>query len=148
VVEEIRGRRAARPCRTAATSPNSRRCRTWPPARRERWGGVHILINNAGILRDKTFAKMDPADFEMVVRVHLMGSAFATKAVWATMREQNYGRILMTTSSIGAWRQFRAGELWRGQAGRGRPCQNAVPRKARKHNIRVNSLAPTAPARG
>ena len=55
---------------------------------KERWGGVHILINNAGVLRDKTFAKMDPADFEFVVRVHLIGSAFATKACWDTFREQ------------------------------------------------------------
>src|SRR5688500_2608452 len=54
---------------------------------REAWGSVHILINNAGILRDKTFAKMDMKDFELVVRVHLLGSAFASKAVWETMRE-------------------------------------------------------------
>ncbi|MFN4223071.1 MAG: SDR family NAD(P)-dependent oxidoreductase, partial [Novosphingobium meiothermophilum] len=49
---------------------------------KERWGGVHVLINNAGILRDKSFTKMDPADFETVVKVHLIGSAFATKACW------------------------------------------------------------------
>lgn len=47
----------------------------------ERWGGVHVLINNAGILRDRTFAKMDPADFELVVRVHLLGTAYATHTV-------------------------------------------------------------------
>src|SRR5690606_7796260 len=73
---------------------------------KEAWGGVHILINNAGILRDKTFAKMDPADFELVVRVHLLGTAFATKACWETMREQNYGRVLMTTSSTGLGGNF------------------------------------------
>src|SRR5688500_12725110 len=73
---------------------------------KEAWGGVHILINNAGILRDKSFAKMEPADFELVVRVHLLGSAFASKAVWETMREQNYGRILMTTSSSGLGGNF------------------------------------------
>lgn len=49
---------------------------------KETWGGVHVLINNAGILRDKSFTKMDLADFEMVVKVHLLGSANATKAVW------------------------------------------------------------------
>lgn len=54
---------------------------------KEAWGGVHVLINNAGVLRDKTFAKMEPADFEFVVRVHLLGSAFATKACWETFRE-------------------------------------------------------------
>ena len=57
------------------------------------WGGVHILINNAGILRDKSFVKMTMDDFGIVVDVHLIGSANATKAVWETMREQNYGRI-------------------------------------------------------
>src|SRR3546814_3519498 len=58
-----------------------------------------ILINNAGVLRDKTFAKMEPVDFDFVVKVHLSGSAFATKACWDTFREQAYGRILMTASS-------------------------------------------------
>ena len=70
---------------------------------REAWGGVHILINNAGILRDKSFAKMEMADFRMVVDVHLIGSANCTKAVWELMREQNYGRILMTASSTGLY---------------------------------------------
>jgi NAD(P)-dependent dehydrogenase (short-subunit alcohol dehydrogenase family) len=69
-------------------------------------GGVHVLINNAGIIRDKTFAKMDPADFELVVRVHLFGAAFATKACWETMREQNYGRVLMVSSSTGLGGNF------------------------------------------
>ena len=66
---------------------------------KEAWGGVHVLINNAGILRDKSFAKMTMEDFELVVKGHLVGSANCTKAVWDLMREQNYGRILMTTSS-------------------------------------------------
>ena len=73
---------------------------------KEAWGGVHILINNAGILRDKSFTKMEMADFDLVVKVHLLGSAYATKAVWETMREQNYGRILMTASSTGLYGNF------------------------------------------
>ena len=73
---------------------------------KEKWGGVHVLINNAGILRDKSFAKMDMVDFELVVKVHLIGSANCTKAVWETMREQNYGRILMTASSTGLFGNF------------------------------------------
>src|SRR3546814_21161483 len=87
---------------------------------KERWGGVHILINNAGVLRDKSFAKMEPADFGFVVDVHLIGSANCTKAVWATMREQQYGRVLMTDSSTGLFGNF--GTIGRA-AGRERVCQ-------------------------
>ena len=113
---------------------------------KEAWGTIHILINNAGILRDKTFIKMEPADFELVVRVHLLGSAFATKAVWETMREQNYGRILMTTSSTGVGGNF-------GQANYGAAKMGLVGLaktlhlEGAKYNIRVNSLAPTAGTR-
>ena len=73
---------------------------------KEAWGGIHVLINNAGILRDKSFAKMEMADFNLVLQVHVMGSANCTKAVWETMREQNYGRILMTASSTGLYGNF------------------------------------------
>ena len=65
------------------------------------FGRIDVLINNAGILRDKTFVKMSLDDFRQVVDVHLMGSVICTKAVWEVMREQAYGRILMTTSSTG-----------------------------------------------
>ncbi len=113
---------------------------------REAWGGVHILINNAGILRDKTFAKMDPADFEAVVRVHLIGAAFASRAVWNLMREQNYGRILMTTSSTGLGGNF--GQSNYGAAKLGLVgLAKTLRLEGAKHNIRVNSLAPTAATR-
>jgi NAD(P)-dependent dehydrogenase (short-subunit alcohol dehydrogenase family) len=72
----------------------------------DKWGRVDVLINNAGILRDKTFAKMDLADFKLVMDVHVMGSVNCTKAVWDIMREQNYGRIVMTTSSSGLYGNF------------------------------------------
>jgi NAD(P)-dependent dehydrogenase (short-subunit alcohol dehydrogenase family) len=59
---------------------------------KEKWGGVHVLMNNAGILRDKSFAKMEMSDWKLVVDVHLTGAANCTKAVWDLMREQAYGR--------------------------------------------------------
>ena len=70
-----------------------------------KWGRIDALVNNAGILRDKTFAKVSMDDFRAVVDVHLMGSVNCTKAVWEPMRAQKYGRIVFTTSSSGQkWR--------------------------------------------
>ena len=114
-------------------------------ARRD-WGGVHILINNAGILRDKSFAKMTMDDFRLVVEVHLIGSANCTKAVWETMREQAYGRILMTSSSTGLFGNFgqaNYGAAKLGLAG----FAKTLHLEGAKYNIRVNSLAPTAATR-
>ena len=65
----------------------------------DKWGRIDILINNAGILRDKTFHKMSMEDFRLVIDVHLMGSVYCTKAVWNIMREQVYGRVVFTSSS-------------------------------------------------
>jgi len=72
----------------------------------ERFGKVDILVNNAGILRDKSFSKMTLADWDLVVAVHLRGSATVTKAVWNHMKENAYGRIVMTTSSSGMYGNF------------------------------------------
>lgn len=112
----------------------------------DKWGRVDILINNAGILRDKTFAKMELADFQLVMDVHLMGSVNCTKAVWDIMRQQNYGRIVMTTSSSGMYGNF-------GQSSYGAAkmavlgLMNTLVLEGAKNNIRVNALAPTAGTR-
>ena len=110
------------------------------------WGRVDILVNNAGILRDKSFAKMELADFRLVMDVHLMGAVHCSKAVWNVMREQNYGRIVMTTSSTGLFGNF-------GQANYGAAkmalvgLMQTLSIEGAKHDIRVNCLAPTAATR-
>lgn len=111
-----------------------------------KWGRIDILINNAGVLRDKTFAKMTPDDFEFVVKVHLTGSAFVTKACWETFREQGYGRILMTASSTGLFGNFgqaNYGAAKLGLAG----LTKTLQLEGAKYNIRVNSLSPVAGTR-
>jgi NAD(P)-dependent dehydrogenase (short-subunit alcohol dehydrogenase family) len=107
------------------------------------WQRVDILISNAGILRDKTFAKMSLDDFRLVVDVHLMGAAVCAKAVWELMREQRYGRIVMTTSSSGLYGNF-------GQANYGAAkmalvgLMQTLAIEGEKYGVRVNCLAPTA----
>jgi NAD(P)-dependent dehydrogenase (short-subunit alcohol dehydrogenase family) len=108
-----------------------------------RWSKIDILVNNAGILRDKTFAKMDLADFRLIVDVHLMGSVHCTKAVWEHMRAQNYGRIVMTTSSSGLYGNF-------GQANYGAAkmalvgLMQTLGLEGARYNIHVNCIAPSA----
>ena len=112
----------------------------------DKWGRVDILVNNAGILRDKSFAKGSLDDFQLVVDVHLMGTVNCTKACWDIMREQEYGRIVVTTSSSGLYGNF-------GQTNYGAAkmavvgMMNTLVQEGAKYNIRVNALAPVAGTR-
>lgn len=112
----------------------------------DRWGRVDILVNNAGVLRDKSFANLSMDDFDFVVAVHLTGTANCTKAVWGHMREQNYGRIVVTSSSSGLYGNF-------GQANYGAAklgvvgLMNTLRAEGAKYDIRVNALAPVAHTR-
>ncbi|WP_298632670.1 SDR family NAD(P)-dependent oxidoreductase [uncultured Umboniibacter sp.] len=111
-----------------------------------KWGRIDILVNNAGILRDKSFGKMPIEDFDLVVDVHLMGAANCTKAVWDIMKAQNYGRIVMTSSSSGLYGNF-------GQTNYGAAkmavvgFMNTLCIEGEKYGIKTNCLAPTAATR-
>lgn len=110
------------------------------------WGRIDILVNNAGILRDKSFAKMEMDDWDLVVGVHLTGTANCTKAVWNIMRDQNYGRIVTTSSSSGMYGNF-------GQANYGAAkmavtgLMRTLSLEGAKNNIHVNTLIPVAATR-
>src|SRR6185437_7860077 len=110
------------------------------------WGSVDLLCANAGILRDKSFGKMEAADFAKVLNVHLVGSFYCCKAVWDGMRERNYGRIVLTTSSSGLYGNF--GQANYGAAKSGMVgLMNVLAEEGRKYNIRVNTISPTAATR-
>ena len=112
----------------------------------ETWGSVDIMCANAGILRDKSFVKMEVADFAKVIAVHLTGTFYCCKAVWDGMRERNYGRIVLTTSSSGLYGNF--GQANYGAAKSGMVgLMNVLAEEGRKYNVRVNTISPTASTR-
>ncbi|MGE4429625.1 MAG: SDR family NAD(P)-dependent oxidoreductase [Sphingobium sp.] len=112
----------------------------------QQFGGVAILVNNAGILRDRSFARMEMEDFRAVMEVHLMGTVHCTKAVWAGMRERRYGRIIFTTSSSGLFGNF-------GQANYAAAkmalvgLMQTLRLEGDRYGIRVNCLSPSAATR-
>jgi NAD(P)-dependent dehydrogenase (short-subunit alcohol dehydrogenase family) len=110
------------------------------------WGRIDILVANAGVLRDKTFAKMEIPDFEFVLGVHLLGTVKPAKAVWEIMREQNYGRIVVTTSSSGLYGNF--GQSNYGAAKLGLiGFMNTLKLEGQKNNVHVNAISPVAATR-
>jgi len=145
VAEEIRAA-GGKAIASAASVTDFAAVQSMVDAAMREWGRVDILVNNAGILRDKSFAKMELADFRLVMDVHLMGAVHCTKAVWEIMRAQNYGRIVMTTSSSGLFGNF-------GQANYGAAkmalvgFMQTLSIEGAKNDIRVNCLSPTAATR-
>jgi NAD(P)-dependent dehydrogenase (short-subunit alcohol dehydrogenase family) len=110
------------------------------------FGGIDIVINNAGILRDRTFLKMDLDDFEAVVDVHLLGNTYVTKAAFPLMRDKAYGRIVLTSSTsglFGNYGQTNYGAAKMGVVG----LMNCLRLEGAKYNIRVNTIAPAAATR-
>lgn len=111
-----------------------------------KWGRVDILINNAGILRDKSFPKMEWDDFVAVINVHLLGSALCAHSVFPVMKEQEYGRIIMTSSSSGLFGNF--GQTNYAAAKMGVVgLMNTLKLEGAKYNVHTNSIAPTATTR-
>jgi NAD(P)-dependent dehydrogenase (short-subunit alcohol dehydrogenase family) len=112
----------------------------------KRWGRIDILVNNAGILLDKTFAKMTMSDFRKVVDVHLLGSANCCHAVWPIMREQKYGRIVLTSSASGLYGNFGQSNYGAAKAAMA-GLMNVLHHEGARDDIRINTLAPTAATR-
>ena len=145
VVEEIKAAGGEAIANGGSVS-DARGAKSMVEAAMNAWGRVDILINNAGILRDKSFTKMTMEDFRAVVEVHLMGSVYCTKEVWPIMREQGYGRIVMTTSPSGLYGNF-------GQTNYGAAklslvgFMNSLKIEGAKTNVFTNAIAPVAATR-
>ncbi len=145
VVEEIRAA-GGEAIANGGSVADEQGAKSMVKAAMDKWGRVDILVNNAGILRDKSFAKMNIDDFRTVLDVHLIGSAMVTMQVWPIMREQGYGRIVMTTSPSGLYGNF--GQTNYGAAKLGLVgFMNTLKIEGAKYNIHTNAIAPVAMTR-
>jgi NAD(P)-dependent dehydrogenase (short-subunit alcohol dehydrogenase family) len=145
VVEEIRGAGGVAMADAADVS-NYEQVKAMVDRAVKEWGSVDLLCANAGILRDKSFGKMEIGDFAKVLDVHLMGTFYCCKAVWDGMRARNYGRIVMTTSSSGLYGNFGQANYAAAKTGK-IGLMNVLAEEGRKNDIRVNTVSPTAATR-
>jgi NAD(P)-dependent dehydrogenase (short-subunit alcohol dehydrogenase family) len=112
----------------------------------EKYGRLDILINNAGILRDKSLLKMELEDYRKIMSVHLDGTFYCTKAAFAGMKDQTYGRIVSTASAAGLYGNF--GQVNYGAAKMGiAGMMNCVAQEGARYNIKANTIVPTAGTR-
>ena len=145
VVEEIRAAGGIAVANKASVSDREGAKSIVETAMKE-FGTLDILVNNAGILRDKSFKKMTLDEWDLVINVHLNGSAYVTWHAWPIMYEKNYGRIILTSSVsgiLGSFGQANYGAAKMGMVG----LMNNLSREGASHNIHTNCLSPGAATR-
>lgn len=112
----------------------------------DEWGRLDAVVNNAGILRDRSFAKMSAEDFDAVLHTHLSGSAYVTRAAWASLCESGTGRVVFTSSASGLFGQFGQANYGAAKAGM-LGLVNVLRIEGERKGVCVNAIAPAAHTR-